>query len=107
MEANDFSQGQEDTVEDSQQKRHSKRIRKPIKVYQPEFVQPKSKKHDYSINFKFVKSKGITSNPKNVEFSIVSNFTGVNISKKFMKATGFSEADHTFVFFCEKSKSNF
>lgn len=86
--------------------RYSKRARKPIQVYQPEFAQTKQKKREYSVICKILKSKKGPLKGRNINFKVTSNLTGNNLCKKFLKEIGGETPDCVFAYFSEEHQSN-
>lgn len=105
MEANDSESTNPTSTEEGNNGRYSKRIRKPFKVYQPEVVHSKPKKHEFNVNCEIHKNKGITPSTKNANFAITSNLSAMSIMKKFIREVGFENLDCFFVYFCEKKQS--
>jgi hypothetical protein len=105
MEANDSEGTNQTSYDDPSSTRYSKRVRKPIQMYLPETAHSKPKKHDFDVKCEVLKSKGFSSSPKNLNFSLGANLSALNVVKKFLRKARCEMPDCKFVYFCEKTKS--
>lgn len=105
MDTNESKSDQESVIENTSPYRYSKRIRKPIKVYQPETIQIKPKKSEYIVNCKILKMKGISFNNKKIIFNVSSNLSAGNLCGKLLKQANTSQFETIFVYFCKEKNS--
>ena len=106
MESNDSNLTSDSANLESQAHRHSKRMRKPIQIYQPEFAQGKPKRREFTVNCKVLKSKKTIHNGKNFNFTVTSNLSVGSILKKFTKEASLDQFEHICVYYSEEHKSN-